>query len=50
MGLPLELQFAVSFRNSFLDGERGVHTAQMLCEEIFAVELVAFAFSCALWT
>jgi hypothetical protein len=44
------LEFAVTFRDRFLDSERRVHTAEMLCEEIFAVELVAFTLNRALRT
>jgi hypothetical protein len=44
------LKFAVAFRNGFLDSEWGVHAPEMLCKEIFPVELVAFTFNCALRT
>jgi hypothetical protein len=44
------LKFAVAFRDGFLNSEGGVHAAEMLREEIFPVELVAFTLNCTLWT
>ena len=49
MALPLGLQLAVSLIQRLLNSEWRVHAAEMLGEQVFAIELVAFAFDLGLW-
>jgi hypothetical protein len=48
VSIPLGHQLAVSLGNGSFDLKGGVHPAEMLREEIFAVELVAFTLHRAL--
>ena len=48
MSIPFRLNLAVALCDSPLDLEGRVHTPQVLCEQVFSVELVSFAVGSAL--